>query len=100
MLQVENINTSTPQHINTFMDLFIEILGWIGSIEIVLAYALNSYQKIRSDSMTFYLLNLTGGVLLIVYAIHKDALANAFINVVWVTVAVVAIGKVIMRAKK
>lgn len=82
------------------MDLFIEILGWIGSIEIVLAYALNSYQKIRSDSMAFYLLNLTGGILLIVYAIHKDALANAFINVVWVTVAVIAIGKVIMRSKK
>jgi hypothetical protein len=82
------------------MDLFIEILGWIGSIEIVLAYALNSYQKLRSDSMAFYLLNLTGGILLIVYAIHKDALANAFINVVWVSVAVIAIGKVIIRSKK
>lgn len=81
------------------MNLFIEILGWIGSIEIVLAYALNSNQKLRSDSMAFYLLNLTGGILLIVYAIHKDALANAFINVVWVVVAVVAIGKVLMRSK-
>ena len=81
------------------MDLFIEILGWIGSVEILLAYGLNSYQKLRSDSMTFYLLNLTGGLSLIVYAIHKDALANAFINIVWVVIAAIAIGRVMLRTK-
>jgi hypothetical protein len=75
------------------METLVDILGWAGSVVIVLTYGLNSYQKLRSDSMVFYMLNLAGGVLLIVYALEKDALANAFINVVWVIIALVAIGK-------
>lgn len=73
------------------MKLFIEILGWIGSIEVLIAYGLNSYQKLRSDSIAFYLLNLTGGLLLIIYSIYKEAFPNAFINVVWVVIALIAI---------
>ena len=75
------------------MDLFINILGWIGSIEVLAAYGLNSYQKIKSDSILFYLLNLTGGFLLIVYSVYKEAFPNAFINIVWVIIALVALIK-------
>jgi hypothetical protein len=72
------------------MKLLIEILGWVGSIEILLAYGLNSYQRIRSDSMIFYLLNLTGGIFLIIYTIDKEAFANTFVNFVWVLIAAIA----------
>jgi hypothetical protein len=76
------------------MDLFINILGWIGSVEVLAAYGLNSYQKIKSDSILFYVLNLTGGLLLIVYSVYKEAFPNAFINIVWVIIALVALMKV------
>ena len=76
------------------MDLFINILGWIGSVEVLAAYGLNSYQKIKSDSILFYVLNLTGGLLLIVYSGYKEAFPNAFINIVWVIIAIVALLKV------
>lgn len=76
------------------MDLIINILGWIGSIEVLAAYGLNSYQKIKSDSLLFYMLNLTGGLLLIVYSVYKEAFPNAFINIVWVIIALVALMKV------
>jgi hypothetical protein len=79
-------------------DLLIDIIGWIGSIEVLIAYGLNSYQKIRSDSMLFYMLNLTGGIFLVVYTITKEAYASAFVNVVWVIIAVIAIGKVFSKA--
>ena len=75
------------------LDLLIEIIGWIGSVEILLAYGLNSYQKIRSDSLAFSLLNLTGGLFLMVYTIYKDAFANTFVNLVWVIIAVIALGR-------
>ena len=77
--------------------LVIEVIGWIGSAAILSAYALNSYQRIRSDSMLFLCLNLGGGLLLIIYSYYKDALANAFLNIVWVIVAVVAITKLWRR---
>jgi hypothetical protein len=76
------------------MDIFINILGWVGSVEVLAAYGLNSYQKIKSDSVLFYVLNLTGGLLLIVYSVYKEAFPNAFINIVWVIIAGVALLKV------
>ena len=72
------------------MELFIEVLGWVGSVIILIAYGLNSYQRIKSDSLSFYLLNLTGGIFLIIYTISKEAFANTFINVVWVLIAAIA----------
>lgn len=66
----------------------IEMLGWIGSILVVGAYALNSYQKIKSDSLQFQMMNLVGGVLLIINSIYKEAYPFTFINSVWVVIAV------------
>lgn len=71
----------------------MEIIGWVGSFEILLAYSLNSYQKIRSDSLLFLFLNLTGALLLMAYTYYKDALANTFLNLVWVIIAVIALGR-------
>jgi len=75
------------------LDLWLEIIGWIGSLVILLAYGLNSYQRIRSDSLTFSLLNLIGGLFLMIYTIYKDAFANTFVNLVWVIIALIALGR-------
>ena len=79
--------------------LLVEVIGWIGSAAILSAYALNSYQKIRSDSLFFLFLNFTGGLLLIIYSYYKDALANAFLNIVWVIVAIIALAKLFRRRR-
>lgn len=76
------------------MDLFIDILGWLGSVCVLSAYGLNSYQKLKSDSILFYMLNIVGGILLIIYSVQKEAYPNVFINVVWVIIAVPAILRV------
>jgi uncharacterized membrane protein len=81
------------------MNLFIDILGWVGSIEVVAAYGLNSSQRVKSDSLTFQLLNLTGAVFLIINSIYKQAYPFTFINTVWTAIAIVAIIG-IMKKKK
>jgi hypothetical protein len=73
------------------MEILIEILGWTGSVMILAAYGLNSYQKIQSNSWSFLLLNGIGGVFLVVYTVHKEAYANTFINIAWVVIAVPAL---------
>jgi hypothetical protein len=78
---------------------FIDALGWIGSISVVSAYGLNSYQRIKSDSLLFYALNLVGGIFLIVYSYYKGAYANIFINVVWVIIAVPALIRLLLKSK-
>lgn len=79
------------------METLIHILGWSGSVMVIAAYGLNSYQKLASDSMPFLLLNLVGGVLLIIYSAYFSAFANTFINVVWVVIAVPAIIRKVRR---
>ncbi len=73
------------------MELLIDIFGWVGSIEVIAAYALNSLQKVKSDSMVFQSLNLTGAIFLIVNSIYKQAYPFTFINTVWSVIAIVAI---------
>jgi hypothetical protein len=82
------------------MEIVIHILGWTGSVMVIAAYGLNSYQKMTSDSMAFLLLNLIGGVLLIIYSAYFSAFANTFINVVWVVIAVPAIFKKLINGKQ
>jgi len=77
----------------------MEILGWAGAAAVIAAYGLNSYQKIKSDSILFQLLNLFGGMSLIVYTIYLDAYASTFINIVWVIIAVSALIKIFIPSK-
>ncbi len=77
----------------------IDALGWVGSLCVIIAYGLNSYQKLRSDSLIFYALNVIGGIFLIIYSNYKGAYANTFINVVWVIIAIPAMFKVLFKPK-
>ncbi len=79
------------------MEVLLEILGWVGSMEVVAAYALNSYQKIKSDSLTFQLLNLSGAIFLIINSVYKQAYPFTFINSVWSMIAIVAIIGIIRK---
>lgn len=81
------------------MKLLIDIIGWIGSIEVILAYGLNSYQKLNSDSLTFQVLNVTGAFFLIINTIYYGAFPSAFINVVWVLIALPAIYRIVKGKK-
>jgi len=81
------------------LKLFIDIIGWIGSIEVIAAYGLNSYQKIKSNSLVFQLLNFTGGIFLIANTLYYCAYPSAFINVVWVVIASVAMIQLIRKKK-
>lgn len=80
--------------------LLFDITGWIGSFAVVLAYALNSYQKIKSDSYLFLFLNIIGGLCLIAYTAFYSAFANTFLNIVWVIIAIPALIKLAQKKKK
>lgn len=74
-------------------EIIIEILGWIASIIIVGAFALNSLNKIPSNSTVYQLANLIGGIFFIVNTIHHKAYPSAMVNVVWVFIALFALLK-------
>jgi len=78
------------------LKLFIDVVGWVGSVEVIAAYGLNSYQVLNSDSMIFQLLNLTGAIFLIINTIYHRAYPSAFINIVWVIIALIAIARMFL----
>ena len=79
--------------------ILFDIVGWAGSLGVVVAYGLNSYQKIKSDSYTFLLLNLIGGLCLIAYTAFYSAFANTFLNIVWVIIAIPALIRLSQKKK-
>ena len=71
-------------------------MGWIATVLIVGAYALNSYGKLKADSTAYQLSNLVGGLFFIVNTVYLKAYPSAVVNVVWVIVAAIAL----LRPKK
>lgn len=73
------------------MYIWIETLGWLGSILVILAYALNINKRLSSDHPAYYFLNIAGSSLLIVNTLFHHAIPSAMVNCVWVLIAIVAI---------
>ena len=71
--------------------ILIESVGWVGSVAIVLAYGLNMFKKLASDSAAYYILNIAGSVCLIVNTLYHHAIPSAVVNVIWIFIALVAV---------
>jgi hypothetical protein len=75
----------------------IDIIGWLGSAFVVIAYFLNIVGKMRADSIPYILMNIAGSACLIVNTVYHKAIPSAAVNVVWIVIAVFAL---IKRPKK
>jgi hypothetical protein len=73
--------------------MVIEIIGWIGAVCILWAYYLISSGKVTNKSLFFQWLNFVGAILLIVYTVSLKAYPSAFVNIIWLIIAVVGITK-------
>jgi len=71
--------------------VFVEVLGWYGLVAVVLAYGSVSLSFISPTSYLYQFLNLSGSVGLGLVAFVKRAYQNGVLNIVWGTIAVVAI---------
>ncbi|MBS1576207.1 MAG: hypothetical protein JST09_12965 [Bacteroidetes bacterium] len=71
----------------------IDIIGWIGSFLVVLAYALNIAKRMDAGSLSYILLNMTGSGCLIANTIYHNAIPSTAVNVVWIVIAIIALFK-------
>ena len=78
-------------------EALVDIVGWIGAIALLVAYALVSARRVEGDSTSYQSLNLVGSVLLIVNTVYYRAYPSAFLNLVWGAIAVYAIGKALPK---
>jgi len=67
--------------------IYVNVLGWLGSVAVVTAYSLISLQKLRGDSKIYQWLNLVGSVGLAVNTAYFRAYPSTVVNVVWLLIA-------------
>ena len=70
--------------------LLIDGLGWIGAFSLIAAYFCVSFRKIAADCALYQFMNAVGSFLLIVNTVYYRAYPSAFVNIVWIAIAISA----------
>ena len=73
------------------MRIFIDVIGWIGSLEVIAAYLLVSFEFGKVNKQVYQGLNLTGSLFLIINTIYHGAYPSAFVNVIWLIIAFISL---------
>jgi hypothetical protein len=76
----------------------IDLTGWAGALLLLGAYAAISFHKLRSASLLYQILNAIGSVFLVVNTLYYHAYPSAFVNLIWIGIALVAGLRVRSRA--
>jgi hypothetical protein len=72
------------------MKILIDILGWSGAILLLGAYGCVSFRKVRPESLLYQLINGLGSCFLVVNTVYYHAFPSAFVNVIWIGIALTA----------
>ena len=73
--------------------LLIDILGWVGTILYLVAYALVSMKKVEGDSVLYQGMNIAAGTLLVINTLYLRAYPSAGLNVAWIGIGMVTLGR-------
>lgn len=82
------------------MELFVDIVGWIGSIALTVAYLLISRNKIEAQTYLYQGLNLLGSITLIVNATYYGAYPSTALNIVWIWIGIHSLFNIARTSKK
>jgi hypothetical protein len=75
-------------------NLLVDLLGWIGALALLAAYALVSRGRVTGQSVPYQVLNVVGSVLLVANTLYYGAYPSTFVNFVWVAIAAVTLLRV------
>ncbi len=79
------------------MEVVVSVIGWIGAGLVVLAYGLVSTGRIQGTSRIYQVMNLCGAVGVGIQSYTVDAFPSVFLQIVWGTIALVSIYRLLVR---
>ncbi|PIR74659.1 MAG: transporter [Candidatus Magasanikbacteria bacterium CG10_big_fil_rev_8_21_14_0_10_47_10] len=72
-----------------------EIIGWYGTVAIITAYALLSFDFLSAKSLLYQILNATGALGIVYISFRKKAYQPGVLNIVWAVIASIALLQII-----
>ena len=79
--------------------MIFDVLGWIGMVLVLVAYALLSTNKINSGKL-YQVLNLIAAIFMAIGLLPKNAWFSFALQVAWAIIAIVEIIKIIKEEKQ
>ena len=79
--------------------MIFDILGWIGTILVLIAYLLLSTNKINNGKL-YQLLNLVASLFMAIGLFPKNAWFSFALQVIWGCIAIVALVKMMNKNEK
>ena len=67
-------------------ELIVNVLGWVGSASLVVAYWLSSQGKLSALSTRYQVLNIVGSLFLLINTLYYSAYPSSAVNVIWLLV--------------
>jgi hypothetical protein len=77
--------------------MIFEVIGWLGTVFILLAYLLVSIKKIEPTSKIYQALNLFGALGVGANSLIHRAIPSVGINLAWIFIAVYALARSIKK---
>lgn len=75
-------------------------IGWIGFIFCTTAYLLLNLKVLKFDGIVYQILNIIGGIGLVVSAVYFDDNPNIAANIIWVLIALYGVATYSRRRSK
>jgi hypothetical protein len=75
------------------MSILYEVLGWVGMACVIIAFGLNSLEKLAANTLSYILLNGIGSAFLIINCYHNKAIPPMVLNIIWLSIALISLWK-------
>ncbi|MBI2757961.1 MAG: hypothetical protein HYX49_04715 [Chloroflexi bacterium] len=72
--------------------IIFDMLGWLGAILFLAAYALVSAKKVEGDSALYQGANILAGILLVLNTLYLRAYPSLVLNAAWIGIGLFALG--------
>jgi hypothetical protein len=79
--------------------ILVNVVGWVGMALLISAYALVTTGRLHGPGLKFQLMNLVGAASLMVNSAYYGAWPSAGLNVVWVVIGVVGLGRARVKGR-
>ena len=74
-----------------------EIIGWVGAMSYLVSYFLLSVNRLKARSITYQLMNVVGGLCLVICAYDTKDKPNFFTNFVWMCIGIAALVSIVRK---